>query len=132
MRTRIAAAALAAAALLALTACNSSDDKSDSKATSTPTADISSAEAAAGIPPKPDAAKQAVLIAALKAVDPALADDPDKTTDAARNQCSTLAGGGDPSGHTAAQRFGNDTHPLTDAQGMAINAALQIALCPKQ
>jgi hypothetical protein len=131
MRTRIAAAAIAAAALLTLTACNSDDNKS-SAPSSTPTVDMSSAAAAAGIPPKPDAAKQAVLIAALKAVDPTLADDPGKTTDAARNQCSTLNGGGDPSGHTAAQRFGNDTHPLTDAQGMAINAALQIALCPKQ
>lgn len=132
MRTRIAAAAIAAAALLALTACNSNDNNSDSKATSTPSVDISSAEAAAGIPPKPDAAKQAVLIAALQSIDPGLGTDPDKTIDAARNQCSTLNGSGDPTGHTAATRFGDDAHPLTDTQGMAINGALKIALCPKQ
>jgi type IV secretory pathway VirB10-like protein len=92
---------------------------------------MSSAAAAAGVPPKPDAAHQAIYLAALKAVDPTLAADPDKAVREGRNQCSTLNGGGDPTGHTAATRFGNDVHPLTDTQGMAINAALQTAVCPK-
>jgi type IV secretory pathway VirB10-like protein len=132
MRTRIAAAALAAAALLALTACSSSDNDDKATPTKTPSVDQSSIDAAAGIPPKPDAAHQAIYLAALKAVDPTLAADPEKAVREARNQCSTLNSGGDPTGHTAATRIGNDAHPLTDAQGMAINAALRASLCPKK
>lgn len=132
MRTRIAAAALAAAALLALTACSSSDD--DSKAT-TPSATTpagtgspsspSSTEAATGDPSDVDAA----LIDVLHAIDPSLAADPKKTTEAADIQCATLASGGDPTGHTAATRFGDSAHPLTDAQGIAINGALTAMVC---
>jgi hypothetical protein len=133
MRTRIAAVAIAAAALLTLTACNSNDDDSKSPASSsTPSADASSSDAAAGgIPPKPDAATQRLLLAAVESVDPALADDPDKTVDAARNQCQSLNGGAADPDHLAAERFGNDAHPLTDAQGKALNVALRATLCPK-
>jgi ABC-type Fe3+-hydroxamate transport system substrate-binding protein len=130
MRTRIAAAALAAAALLALTACNSNDDSKSSAPSSTPSANTSSIDAA-GLPPKPDAATQRVLLAAVESVDPALADDPDKTVDAARNQCQSLNGGAANPDHLAAQRFGNDSHPLTDTQGKALNIALRASLCPK-
>jgi hypothetical protein len=131
MRTRIAAAAIAAAALLTLTACNSDDNKS-SAPNSTPTVDISSAEAAAGIPAAPDAAKQAVLLAAIAAVDPSLANNPDKAVRNSRNQCQALDAGTANPDHAAAQRFGNDAHPLTDAQGAALNAALRATLCPKK
>lgn len=129
MRTRIVAAALAAAALLALTACSSSDDSKATTPSATPSADTSSTEAAAGNPPKIDAGTQSVLINALKVIDPALAADPDKAVSNGQAQCSTLASGGDPTGHTAATRFGDAAHPLTDAQGMAINAALTAVLC---
>jgi hypothetical protein len=132
MRTRIAAVAIAAAALLALTACNSNDDSKSAASSSTPSAEASSSDAAAGgIPPKPDAATQRLLLAAVESVDPALADDPAKTVDAARNQCQSLDGGAADPDHLAAQRFGNDTHPLTDAQGKALNVALRATLCPK-
>lgn len=130
MNTRIAAAALTAAALLALTGCNSDDDKS--APSPTPSVDMSSIDAAQGFPPKPDAAHQAIYIAALKAVDPAYDGDPDKAVSEGRNQCQSLNSGAPNADHLAALRLGNDAHPLTDAQGKAINAVLQTTLCPKK
>jgi hypothetical protein len=134
MHTRIAAAALAAAAaLLSLAACNGSDD--DSKAPAppkTPTAvDTASMEAALGIPPKPSGAKRAAYLAAIKAVDPYLVADPDKAISHGRDQCMQPNGGVKDPDHLAAERFGNDAHPLTDTQGKALNAALRATLCPK-
>jgi hypothetical protein len=84
----------------------------------------------AGIPPEPDAATTSVYLTLLKAVDPALAEDPDKAVRRGRNQCSTLNGAGDPTGHTAAERFSLGT-PLTDDQGQRIDNALRLTLCPK-
>jgi hypothetical protein len=134
MRTRLAAAALTAAAILTLAACNDTDDDS-AKAPAppkTPTAvDTASIEASLGIPPKPTGAKRTAYLAAIKAVDPYLVKDPDKAIDHGRNQCSALHGGAANPDHFAAQRFGDDTHPLTDAQGKALNAALRATLCPK-
>lgn len=129
MRTRTI---LASTTLLlaTLTACSSSDG-SDDKPTPTPSVNQSAAEADAGIPPVPTGAKRAAYLAAVKAVDPTLADDPDKAIDAGRNQCSALDGGGSNPDHFAAERFGNDAHPLTDDQGKALNAALRVTLCPK-
>lgn len=130
MRKPITAAALAAATLLALTACSS--DSGSSAAQPSDSATASSAPAIdTGIPPEPTGAKRTALIAALKAVDPYIAEDEAKAIDHARNQCSSLNGGAANVDHSAAVRFGDDTHPLTDAQGKAINAALQASLCPK-
>jgi hypothetical protein len=42
-----------------------------------------------------------------------------------------LNGGVKDPDHLAAERFGNDAHPLTDTQGKALNAALRATLCPK-
>jgi hypothetical protein len=133
MRTRLTAAALAAAALLTLAACNGSDDDSKTPAppkTST-AVDTASINADLGIPPKPVGAKRTAYLAAIKAVDPTLVTDPDKAIDAGRNQCMELHGGVKNEDHVAAERFGNDAHPLTDAQGKAINTALRATLCPK-
>ncbi|MCI4045464.1 hypothetical protein [Streptomyces sp. TRM75563] len=141
-RTTALPAALLAAALLALTACSAEDDKAaPAPATSTPAAkeqpaddadsgESSDAEKAAGIPDAPTGADRAAYLAAIKAVDPAIVEDEEKAIDAGRNQCSSLANPNDKSDWLAAQRFGNDARPLTDAQGKQLNAALRATLCP--
>jgi hypothetical protein len=130
MNTRTAAIALLAAGTIALTACSSSTDDSDPKPTptATPSANYSSAEAAAGIPPEPTGAKRAALLAALKAVDPSLVADEDDAIDNARNQCSTISGGGNAT-LTAKGRFSTPEHEVTDAEAQAINAAVKATLC---
>ncbi|MGW9385392.1 hypothetical protein [Streptomyces globisporus] len=141
-RTTALPAALLAAALLALTACSPEDDKTaPAPAASTPAAqeqpaddadsgESSDAERAAGIPDAPTGADRAAYLAAIKAVDPRIVEDEEKAIDAGRNQCSSLTGGGDKVDWLAAQRFGNDARPLTDAQGKQLNAALRATLCP--
>jgi hypothetical protein len=146
MRTRLAAAALAAAALLTLSACSSDsggDEAHDRTAPTTagmPTAPTTAPSAVAttgagksvpGLPPEPTGAGRTVYLAALTAVDPALGADAGKAVDDGRNQCTTLDTGGRNPDHSAAERFGSGTHPLTDAQGKAINAALRLTLCPE-
>ncbi|SCE40681.1 hypothetical protein GA0115252_146451 [Streptomyces sp. DfronAA-171] len=126
-RTAIAAVLITACA--ALTAC-SSDSGTDSKSTpaaSTPGPDMSSAEAAAGIPPEPTGADRKALLLALRAVAPKAADEAheDKAIDAARNQCAAINGGGTNLDSTAAARFSYDGVTTTEAQGKAINAALK-------
>lgn len=148
MRTRLTAAALTAAALLALTACSSGDGDGDAGGTAAPSATgtVGSAPAAdspgastsaaadkavPGIPAKPTGPRRAAYLAALKAVDPAIVRDPDGAVADGRNQCTSLNGGARNPDHSAAERFGDDTHPLTDTQGKAINLALRATLCPK-
>ncbi|MFI0897106.1 hypothetical protein [Streptomyces sp. NPDC020983] len=136
MRIRIAAVALAAAALLALAACNDDDTSSKAPAkapVTTPTAvDTARMEANLGIPPKPTGAALTRYLAAVTAVDPSLKLDTDRSlVDAGRNQCMALHGGAANPDHLAAQRFGNDVHPLSDIKGKALNAALRATLCPK-
>ncbi|MFD3902985.1 hypothetical protein HXS80_20565 [Streptomyces sp. CB04723] len=141
-RTTVLPAALLAAAALALTACSAEEDKAaPASAASAPAAqeqpaddadsgESSDAEKAAGIPDAPTGADRAAYLAAIKAVDPAIVEDEEKAIDAGRNQCSHLASPNDKSDWLAAQRFGNDTRPLTDAQGKALNEALRSTLCP--
>lgn len=129
MNTRTTAAALCTAALLALTACSTSTDTDKAaKPTNTPSVNQSSAEAAAGIPAKPDAATRTALIEVLKAINPALVTDEDKAIDNARNQCSTISGGGK-ADQSAKARFSTSDHEVTDAEAKAINAALKSTLC---
>lgn len=130
MNTRTTAAAIATLLALTLTGCSSSDD-SDAKATpkASKTMDQSDAEKAAGIPAAPTGAKRTALIAALKAINPALAADEDKAVDNARNQCSTITGGGT-ADQSAKARFSTADHEVTDAEAKAINAALKATLCP--
>ncbi|MFL0393933.1 MULTISPECIES: DUF732 domain-containing protein [Streptomyces] len=85
-----------------------------------------------GIPPEPTGADRTAYLDAIAAVDPTLTAEPDKAIDAGRNQCSALDGGAQRLDYLAAQRFGNDAHPLTDAQGAELNAALRKTLCPKE
>jgi hypothetical protein len=132
MRIRTTIAAVAAALAVTLVGC-SSDDKDDNARSSTPAAtntqDNSDAEKAAGIPPEPDSAQRAALLAGLMAVNPALVGDEDKTIDTARNQCSTISGGGNAAA-TAKSRFSTSEHEVTDDEAKAINRVLKVALCP--
>jgi hypothetical protein len=138
MHIRTIAASLTAALMLAgLTACGSSDGKADSKpsvahktASAEPSVNQSAIDAAVGIPPKPTGAKRTAYLAAIKAIDPQLAQNPDRAIDNGRNQCQALTSGTSNTDHTAAERFGTDTRPLTDAQGKTLNAALRLTLCP--
>ncbi|MEU0102214.1 hypothetical protein [Streptomyces sp. NPDC006267] len=142
-RTTILPAALLAAALFALTACGTEpepDAPAAGPSASAPAAEqtteeadtgkSSNAEKSAGIPDAPTGAERAAYLAAIKAVDPAIVEDEEKAIDAGRNQCSHLAAPNDKSDWLAAQRFGNDARPLTDAQGKALNTALRATLCP--
>jgi len=123
---RIRATIVIAALAITLTACGGSDDSSTPEATKS--ADHSAAEKAAGIPPKPDAATRTALLEVLKAINPALVADEDKAIDNARNQCSTINGGGN-AVLTAKGRFSTSDHEVTDAEAQAINAALKTSLC---
>ncbi|MGQ4514233.1 hypothetical protein [Streptomyces sp. DW26H14] len=138
MRIRTIATSITAALMLAgLTACGS-DNSSDAKpspapttASAEPSVDTSSINASLGIPPAPTGAKRAAYLAAIKAVDPALVQKPDRAIDNGRNQCQALDNGTSGTDHAAAERFGTDTHPITDTQGKALNAVLRLTLCPK-
>ncbi|WP_330260962.1 DUF732 domain-containing protein [Streptomyces sp. NBC_00539] len=139
-RTTAAAIAITAALAASLTACgDSSDDKAAPTAPTavgtpagqaTPSASASAVKPSNGMPPRPTGAARDAYLAAITIVAPNTAADPDKAIDAGRNQCSALNGGAQNPDHAAAQRFGNDAHPLTDAQGKAINAALRATMCP--
>ncbi|SEG27202.1 hypothetical protein SAMN05216223_104133 [Actinacidiphila yanglinensis] len=138
MRTRIAAAAVAAAALalFCATACSSGSGDKDAPPTHATTgaaAPTTSAAPATGSPlprpPAPKGASRQTYLAALKAIDPSLASDPDKVVDEGRTQCTEINTDTQTADHLAAERFGSPGHPLTDAQGAAIDAALKLTVC---
>jgi peptidoglycan hydrolase-like protein with peptidoglycan-binding domain len=134
MRTRNTIAAVTAVLAITLAGCSSDDsnDQADSAKGSTPaataTADNNAAEEAVGIPAEPDAATRTALIEVLKAINPALVADEDKAIDNARNQCSTINGGGNADA-SAQARFSTSEHEVTQAEAQAINAALKASLC---
>lgn len=128
MRTRTTAAVLAAT-LIALTGCSSAEDEPKPAPTTQAPADNSDAEKAAGIPAEPTGAERTALLAALKAINPALVADEDKAIDNARNQCSTITGGGNADA-SAKARFSNSQHEVSDTEAIAINTALKATLCP--
>jgi hypothetical protein len=128
MRIRSTIAAITAALAFTLVGCSSGDSTDDKAALPTPSVDYSAAEKAAGIPAKPDAATRTALLEVLKAINPALVADEDKAIDNARNQCSTISGGGN-AVLTAKARFSTSDHEVTDAEAQAINAALKASLC---
>ncbi|MFF8864785.1 hypothetical protein ACF08B_22330 [Streptomyces sp. NPDC015139] len=135
MNTRITAAALLAAAALALTACSSSSESTTKsapspKASTKPSPDMSAAEKAVGIPPKPTGAKKAELLRALAAANPGIVKYEDKAIDAARNQCMAINGNAQKLDWSASQRFTYKDVTTTEAQGKQINAALKgIGFC---
>ena len=119
LSTAIAISVLA----ITLSACGSTDDT-----TAKPTPSATTSGAPGALPPKPEGPQRAALLAALKAVNPALTADEDKAVSNARNQCSTITGGGN-SQSTAKARFSTSEHEITDAEAQAINAALKATLC---
>ncbi|MET9952377.1 hypothetical protein ABZ135_12620 [Streptomyces sp. NPDC006339] len=131
MRRNITSLTAVAALALALTACGSSDEPAPEKPTAPTTQPAPSTTASknpGGLPAKPEGAERTALLAALKAVHPALVADEDKAISNARNQCSTITGGGDAQS-TAKQRFSTSEHQVSDTEALAINAALQATLC---
>jgi ABC-type glycerol-3-phosphate transport system substrate-binding protein len=124
VKHRATAALAAVAALAALTACSSNDDdkpapaKSSAAASATP-----DALKAAGIPPKPTGKTRTDLLAALRKVSPSLVADEADAVDNARNQCSTINGGGN-ADSSAQARFTSGAHTVSAAEAKQINAAL--------
>ncbi|MEV6761365.1 hypothetical protein AB0N16_12075 [Streptomyces sp. NPDC051105] len=127
MRARTTIAAITAALAITLVGC-SSDSKTDAaepktSARSKPSADISAAEKAVGIPPEPTAVMRVELLRALAAANPGIVKYEDKAIDAARNQCSALDS--DKADWAASQRFTYKDVTTTEAQGKQINEALK-------
>lgn len=156
MRNTLAVGMLACA--LALTACNSSDDKAEAKPTAsaeaptetTPTpgkaaastpaeltpGQMASAVAAAGFPPKPDAATKAKYIAAINAISPDLIRKKDGADDIAvsrgRDTCGNI---GEKREHaklvdTVQQRFSGSAIQVSPAQAEKILEVVHTHLCP--
>ncbi|MFE5966218.1 hypothetical protein [Streptomyces sp. NPDC056463] len=121
------------AALLALTACGTADNPpatpsvKDGAEAFTATASVDTRPA--GIPPKPEGAEREALLGALSTINPALAEDPDKAIDNARNQCSVINGGGDNVGSLAQQRFSTSSHEVSAVEAKVINATLAATFC---
>lgn len=88
-------------------------------------ADQGDALAAAGIPAAPTGAERAALIAALQAINPDFAKDPDKAIEAARNQCGAINSNSPEADAEAARRFTYHGNELPESQGKAINDALK-------
>jgi hypothetical protein len=123
-------------ALLSLSACSDDDKSASPPASSAPAASetpsstddadqATDSGGASGLDP----ATQQLLITALRKVDPSLAENPEQSAAAAQEQCAALAEDDDTSGHGAAQKFSTPGHQLTDAQGQAIDAALNALVC---
>jgi hypothetical protein len=130
MHTRTAIGAITAALTLTLIGCTASDDgkpepKPKPTKTNQPSADVSEAVKAAGIPPEPTGAERAQLLRALAAANPDIVKYEEKAIDAARNQCSAINGNSPRADWTAAQRFTYKDVTTTEAQGKQINEALK-------
>lgn len=138
IRTATAAAAILAATLAG---CSSTDNSStaNDKASSSPSQltpkQRASIEAAAGIPPEPDAATRSAYIADLSVINPEIVHDkPDTAIDRGRNQCTSIKNGEkhDRLVETTNYRFTSPDHP--DGFGTATAAKIldvvHKRLCP--
>ncbi|WP_327380243.1 hypothetical protein [Streptomyces sp. NBC_01212] len=143
MRLRTTTAAIVAVLAVTLVGCSSDEGgETEADATRSTVAEPSSASddsasddsgsaESAGIPPEPTGAERDAVLAAIRDVNGNLTHDEDKAVDAARNQCSSLDGGGSDPDHSAAQRFSYDGVTLTDDDGRHINIGLRKTLCPQ-
>ncbi|MEU1620837.1 hypothetical protein ABZ479_26470 [Streptomyces sp. NPDC005722] len=143
MRTHIAATALLIAVTgLTLSGCGSSADttatapetaassqspvaKTDQTDEDHTLTDQGDALTASGIPSAPTGAERTALIAALQAINPDFAKDPDKAVEAARQQCAAINSNDPQADAEASRRFTYHGNELTEAQGKAINDALK-------
>jgi hypothetical protein len=96
------------------------------------------AEAAAGIPPKPDQATADAYLAALRKIDPEIVGDkdPERIIDRGRDQCRTIKDFPDDQDKVlmfANTRFTSPDNPngFGDATAKKINAVVKKYLCPK-
>ncbi len=130
---RLVSAAIAGSALLVLTAACGTQPATTSPST---TVDIESAEAAAGIPPKPDAATKQSYITELVALDPDIVHGKEgKAVSRGRDQCSSVKEW--PSDQAklvdlTQQRFTSPDHPegFGPDKSTQILAVVRKYLCP--
>ena len=144
---RTAATALTALVLAAaLTACSSDDsthaapkkkpEPTTAPSTPSPTA-VADAEAAAGIPPEPNAAMKLGYLRALTGIDPDIVHGKeDKAVDRGRNQCRTIHDfpkDKPKQAEMAEMRFTSPSHPegFGKAKAAQIVEAVHTNLCPK-
>ncbi|MFE2936677.1 hypothetical protein [Streptomyces sp. NPDC059278] len=137
MRTRTAAAAIAASLIVTLTACGSSDDNSKVKEQPSVSAkDRAAARGAAGLPPEPDAATTTAYIKALNAIDADIVHGKtEKAVDRGLNTCSSVKSSPKDQAKLVDltnQRFSSPNHP--DGHGATtaerILKAVRTHLCP--
>ncbi|WP_436772051.1 DUF732 domain-containing protein [Yinghuangia sp. YIM S09857] len=140
----------AAATALLLAGCGSDDsDTADTAGNSTPTtaaasppapppSDLppeqrASIQAAAGIPPAPDAATQAAYAADLNKINPKIVDGKtERAVDRGRNVCSDLANGKDHAKviENLQYRFGSGALTISDTEAEKILTAITTHICP--
>ncbi|MBP0932060.1 DUF732 domain-containing protein [Streptomyces sp. KCTC 0041BP] len=137
---------LAAASLLALTGCSeavTSKPKPDAKVgapTSAPQSStapeaLSSAAAAAGIPPSPAPEQRTIYLAALNKIDPEIVNGKDdKAISRGLSQCQSMKDQKDPTKRVEStnRRFISPNHPdgFGPTKAAFILAAVQTNLCP--
>ncbi|MFE6086024.1 DUF732 domain-containing protein [Streptomyces virginiae] len=146
MRTHHTIALLTAAGLLALTGCSeavTSEPKPDHKVAAPPAASqssiapesLSSAAAAAGIPPSPAPEQRAIYLAALNKIDPEIVNGKDdKAVSRGLSQCQSMKDEKDPTKRVEStnRRFISPNHPdgFGPTKAAFILAAVQTNLCP--
>ncbi|MCX5071027.1 DUF732 domain-containing protein [Streptomyces sp. NPDC054949] len=136
---------LFAAGLLALTGCSeaTSEPQADAKVASSPSASqssvspeaLSSAAAAAGIPPSPAPEQRAIYLAALNKIDPEIVNGKDdKAISRGLSQCQSMKDEKDPTKRVEStnRRFISPNHPdgFGPTKAAFILAAVQTNLCP--
>ncbi|MFD5888711.1 DUF732 domain-containing protein [Streptomyces sp. NPDC060334] len=137
---------LLAAGLLALTAgCSeaTSEPKADDKVAASPSAShssiapeaLSSAAAAAGIPPSPAPEQRVIYLAALNKIDPEIVNGKeDKAISRGLSQCQSMKDEKDPTKRVEStnRRFIGPNHPdgFGPTKAAFILAAVQTNLCP--
>ncbi|MER6113348.1 hypothetical protein [Streptomyces hirsutus] len=130
---RIRTTAVITITALSLTACSSNTSSSDSTKPKASATEQEPAQQqkdditrASGIPPKPTGEKRQHLLDALAEAAPDVVRYEEKAIDASRNQCSALNGTAvKRTDWLASQRFTYKDVTTTEAQGKAINEALQ-------
>ncbi|WP_354641095.1 DUF732 domain-containing protein [Kitasatospora camelliae] len=144
MRIRVVTTTLAAACVLALSACSSSGSGNGGTTTAAPqpvasttaskpaaSTGSAAAPAPAGVP-TPSVAQKAGLMAAMKAVNPALATNEDATVALAMKTCADIKSGKDEAtvAKNAVAQASTGSVVLTQEQGKLVATAVKAAFCP--
>ncbi|GEC10774.1 hypothetical protein SSP24_84290 [Streptomyces spinoverrucosus] len=139
MRIRTTTAVVTAVLAVSLVGCssdNGTDSKADTALSSAPaapnTADSSDTSEADKVAlPEPTGDKRTAVIAAIKDVNPKLAQDEDKAIEKARYQCVNLDGGVLDTVNSAMELFSYDGVMLTEDDARHLNIGLRNTLCPE-